>query len=48
MDVDYTNMKRGYNENAEHDDAPDSAASLLRYMLDAPKANTAAYLHGGI
>ena len=47
-DADYINMICDYNENAEHDDAPDSAASLLRYMLDAPKANTAAYLHGGI
>ena len=46
-DTDYINMICDYNEHAEHDDAPDSAASLLRYMQDKPVANTASYLAGG-
>jgi hypothetical protein len=46
-DPDYINNILDYNEWAEHDDAPDSAASLLRYMTEKPEANTAGYLVGG-
>lgn len=37
-----------YNEWAEHDDAADSAASLIRYIGDAPEANTDDCMIGGI
>lgn len=37
-----------YNERAEHDDAPDSAASLVRAIEKKPTLNTSAYLRGGI
>lgn len=36
-----------YTEHAEHDDAPDSIASLIRATEQAPTVNTAAYLRGG-
>ena len=31
-DAEYINQICDYNENAEHDDAPDSAASMIRYL----------------
>ena len=31
-DAEYINQICDYNENAEHDDAPDSAASIVRYL----------------
>lgn len=46
-DKDYINMILDYTEFAEHDDAPDSAASLVRYLIEKPQANTEEYLIGG-
>jgi hypothetical protein len=46
-DKDYISMILDYTEFAEHDDAPDSAASLLREIEDMPQANTEDYLTGG-
>lgn len=43
----YLDQITEYNENAEHDDAPDSAASLIRYMEERPRINNAAYLKKG-
>ena len=34
-------------EQSPHDDAPDSAASLIRIFENKPTANTADYLKGG-
>lgn len=44
-DPEYINEILNYNEFAEHDDSPDSAASLLRKMETAPKYNP---VKGGI
>ena len=46
-DPDYINQILDYTEFAEHDDAPDSAASLVRYLIEKPEANTESYLAGG-
>ena len=46
-DKDYITMILDYTEFAEHDDAPDSAASLVRYLIEKPQANTEEYLIGG-
>lgn len=47
-DPEYLAQILDYTEFAEHDDAPDSAASLIRELGNAPVANTAAYLMGGV
>lgn len=47
-DRDYINQILDYNEFAEHDDAPDSAASLVRYLLEKPTANLDTSLIGGL
>lgn len=47
-DRDYINQILDYNEFAEHDDAPDSAASLVRYLLEKPTANLDTALIGGL
>lgn len=44
-DPEYINQILDYTEHAEHDDAPDSAASLLRRMEDTITYN---YVSGGI
>lgn len=46
-DPDYISQILDYTEFAEHDDAPDSAASLVRYLTEKPEANTDDYLRGG-
>lgn len=46
-DAEYMDMVLEYNEHAEHDDAPDSAASLVREMIDEPVVNKSAFLLGG-
>lgn len=46
-DPEYIEQILDYTDNATHDDAPDSAASLLRAMEDAPEINTASFLIGG-
>lgn len=46
-DPDYLAQILDYTEFATHDDAADSAASLVRYMQDRPRANTSIYLRGG-
>lgn len=45
-DPEYINEILDYTENAEHDDSPDSAASLLRQMETKVTYNSG--LHGGI
>lgn len=47
-DPEYLAQIMDYTEDAQHDDAPDSAASLLRSYETAPRANTGAFLLGGI
>lgn len=47
-DRDYINQILAYSEFAEHDDAPDSAASLVRYLLEKPTANLDTALIGGL
>ena len=47
-DPEYISQILDYTEDATHDDAPDSAASLLRTMENGAKANTNSYLRGGI
>ena len=44
-DPEYINQILDYTENAAHDDAPDSAASLLREMEGGSRINV---LHGGL
>lgn len=39
-DEDYLNMILDYTEDAEHDDAPDSAASLVRKIFNGAKVTT--------
>jgi predicted phage terminase large subunit-like protein len=46
-DPEYINEILDYNEHAEHDDAPDSAASLLRAMDSRPTLNRSNALRGG-
>lgn len=46
-DPDYISQILDYTEFAEHDDAPDSAASLVRYLTEKPEANTDNCLRGG-
>lgn len=46
-DAEYIEQIIDYTEKATHDDAPDSAASLLREMEDAPELNRASFLIGG-
>ena len=46
-DPEYLNQIIDYTEKAEHDDAPDSAASLLRYM-ESPKEAHIQTFKGGI
>lgn len=46
-DPDYISQILDYTGFAEHDDAPDSAASLIRYLTEKPEANTSSYLQGG-
>ena len=45
-DPDYINQILDYSEVTEHDDAPDSAASLIRQIESKPRLNTS--IHGGI
>lgn len=47
-DHDYITQILDYTEHAEHDDAADSAASLVRYLIEKPTANTNACLIGGL
>lgn len=42
-DEEYINQICDYNENAEHDDAPDSLASLIRKMWNKKDANESNY-----
>ena len=42
-DEEYINQICDYNENAEHDDAPDSLASLIRKMWNRNDTNTSNY-----
>lgn len=42
-DEEYINQICDYNENAEHDDAPDSLASLIRKMWNKKETNTSNY-----
>lgn len=46
-DPDYISQILDYTEFAEHDDAADSAASLIRYLTEKPEANTDDCLRGG-
>ena len=50
-DEEYINQICDYNENAEHDDAPDSCASMIRYLWkkkDEEKSNyTPVWMRGG-
>lgn len=46
-DPDYLAQILDYTEYAEHDDAPDSAASLLRYLEERPRIITDRCLRGG-
>lgn len=47
-DPEYLAQILDYTEFAEHDDAPDSAASLIRAIGAVPVANTSLYLTGGV
>ena len=47
-DPDYLLQITDYTEQAQHDDAPDSAASLVRQMKNQVTVNTGGYLAGGI
>jgi predicted phage terminase large subunit-like protein len=47
-DPEYISQILDYTEDATHDDAPDSCASLLRAMENGAKVNTNSYLRGGI
>ena len=47
-DPDYLLQITDYTEQAAHDDAPDSAASLVRQMKNQVTVNTGGYLAGGI
>lgn len=48
-DPEYLDQILGYSETAaEHDDAPDSAASLVRAITDRPQINTSKWMAGGI
>ena len=38
-DAEYINQVCDYNENAEHDDAPDSAASAIRRVWQKSESN---------
>lgn len=46
-DPEYIQQILGYTEDAQHDDAPDSCASLLRSMTQQRGINTSSYLIGG-
>lgn len=46
-DPDYIAQILDYTEFAAHDDAADSAASLVRYLQDRPRAITDPYIRGG-
>lgn len=45
-DPDYIQQILDYTEHAEHDDAPDSAASLVRELIEETTINTNEYLKG--
>ncbi|MBQ7439124.1 MAG: hypothetical protein IJV28_04050, partial [Paludibacteraceae bacterium] len=47
-DPEYISQILDYTEDAAHDDAPDSCASLLRAMAGEVKVNTSSYLIGGV
>lgn len=48
-DPDYLSQILDYTENAEHDDAPDSAASIIRVLDGRPKVIAApSYMRGGL
>lgn len=49
-DPEYLAQILDYNEHSEHDDAPDSAASLVRLLIGGTmaKVNTYSYLRGGL
>ncbi len=47
-DPEYLSQICDYTENAAHDDAPDSAASLIRKLTEKPKAYFNRSLRGGI
>jgi hypothetical protein len=42
-DQEYINQICDYNENAEHDDCPDSLASLIRKLWNRKDANESTY-----
>lgn len=46
-DEEYINQICDYNEDAEHDDAPDSASSLARLLLNKSETNYQSILQGG-
>lgn len=46
-DKEYIDQICDYNEDAEHDDAPDSASSLARLMLNKSENNYQSILQGG-
>lgn len=46
-DEEYINQICDYNEDAEHDDAPDSASSLARLLLNKNETNYQSILQGG-
>ena len=46
-DQEYIDQICDYNEDAEHDDAPDSASSLARLMLNKSENNYQSILQGG-
>lgn len=47
-DPDYISQILDYTEDAAHDDAPDSCASLLRTMASTGRIKSASYLQGGL
>ena len=47
-DPEYLLQITEYSEQAPHDDAPDSAASLIRIFENKATANTADYMRGGL
>lgn len=46
-DEEYINQICDYNEDAEHDDAPDSASSLARLLINKSETNYQSILQGG-
>jgi hypothetical protein len=46
-DEEYINQICDYNENAEHDDAPDSCSSLARILCNKSESSYQSILQGG-